>query len=1037
LFRESAHVQLLSWLRRRAGRVPRAAQRPRLRLEYLEDRLAPASSITVVQGAAGSGSLDSFLSPTNGTLNPADGGNNPGTLSTGALTQVGPGVDISIGAQASITFNDLGGTLALQTGPGHAATFYTSGPNAAFITFANVNNILSTAGGAIAFNAGTDLTLAGLSSGGGAISGTTANGNLTVGGNESAGAAAVSLTAGGTDMVLTYNAAITGSAVTLTADRMVLDTGTVNAGTRPTNIVTLAPSTSGRPINLGGTGDPTGELRLSQAELNTITAGVLRVGSSAGGTITIGAPVSAPATWNTLSLIANPTNGQITDLSTGGPLAVPNLALQANLVGLVSGGTASRNQISNLAANVSASLTVIDMAALTVGTVDGVQGITATGTLQLYASAPNTELTVNQAITAHSPPPDASAVVSLSFDDMAINAPLNAGLPGDRAPEVDLGPVSHGQAIDVGGADGPGVLGLTAAELDEIHTPGQLGLVNFTANITISAAIDATGHFGSLTLDTQGAIIEGPGGVLTVPSLQLSAQTGVGSGTPLAIQVGALSADVVSGGVAVNNTGAGDLTVPLIWGKQSIPSQGGDPLNRVQGDVTVATDAGLTVSSLVGATGTVTLSGGSAGKGSAISILGPVVGNTATVLGGPGADTITVTATLTTPLMVDGRGGDDDYQVNLGNLGAPVQVNDTGGGSNTVTVNSTPAAATLVVTPAAVTWDGSETVTYSGVQQVTVNGGDAGNTFYVQGTAAGTPVTVNTGNGSNGVIVGSTTTASGVLDDLHAALTVNAGSGLTGLVVNDMGSTVNDAVTVNGAQLTVAKAVGPGAQTFTLNYAASGTLVLNVQTGAGNDAVNVRGTAANATTVVGTGAGDDGVIVGSTSDIGGVVDNLLGPLSVDLGGGTNGLVVNDMGSTTTDGVVLTGTSILLGKQSRQLHVSYAATGGTLFLNVQTGSGDDVVNVQGTAANATTIVGTGAGADTFGVAVTAASGYAQSGPGSLFLDGGAGADTLVVADLTGGGTKKPDPPALPSGALEVDYSGGLASFISYADMEAVT
>jgi hypothetical protein len=323
------------------------------------------------------------------------------------------------------------------------------------------------------------------------------------------------------------------------------------------------------------------------------------------------------------------------------------------------------------------------------------------------------------------------------------------------------------------------------------------------------------------------------------------------------------------------------------------------------------------------------------------------------------------------------------------------------------------------------------------VQGLTVNGGDAGNNFNVQSTAAGAPVTVNTGNGSNGVIVGSTNTTSGVVDNLKAALTVNAGSGLTGLVVNDLGSTVNDTVTVDGAQLTLAKAAGPGAQTFTLDYAASGALVLNVQTGAGNDSVKVQSTAADVTTVLGTGAGDDGVILGSTSDSSGVIDNLRGLLSVDLGGGTNGLVVNDLGGTTTDGVVLFGTSITLGKQSRQLHVLYAATGGTLVLNVQTGSGNDLVNVQGTAANATTVIGTGAGNDSFGVAVTSASGYAQSGPGSLFLGGGAGANELIVSDLTGGGTKRPDPPTLPAGTLEVDYAGGLSSFISYADMESVT
>jgi hypothetical protein len=410
-----------------------------------------------------------------------------------------------------------------------------------------------------------------------------------------------------------------------------------------------------------------------------------------------------------------------------------------------------------------------------------------------------------------------------------------------------------------------------------------------------------------------------------------------------------------------------------------------------------------------------------------------------TLDGGAAADVINVTATGGTPLAVNGMGGGDSITVEFGPLTAAVNVTETGGGTNTLTVSGAAASKTYTVTAAQVA-DNSATpqqLTYAGVQGLTVNGGDAGNDFNVQSTAAGTPVTVHTGNGSNGVQVGSANNSSGVVDNLAAALTVNAGSGLTGLVINDQGSTVNDSVTVTAAAVTLSKTVGASPRTVTVNYSASGNLELLVATGGGNDSVLVQGTAANVMTFISTAAGTDGVTVGSTSDSSGVVDNLLGPLSVDLGGGTNGLVVNDLGGTTTDGVVLFGTSITVGKLSRQLHVSYAASGGTLALNVQTGSGDDQVNVQGTAANATTIIGAGAGTDSFGVAVTAASGYAQSGPGSLFLDGGAGADALVVADLTGGGIRRPNPATLPSGTQEVDYSGGLSSFISYAGMESVT
>src|SRR5690348_3966725 len=68
-----------------------------LRLEALEDRVAPATNITIV--ATGVGTLDQFLSPTNGTITTADDTGDPAaTLSAAALEAVGAGVIISIAA---------------------------------------------------------------------------------------------------------------------------------------------------------------------------------------------------------------------------------------------------------------------------------------------------------------------------------------------------------------------------------------------------------------------------------------------------------------------------------------------------------------------------------------------------------------------------------------------------------------------------------------------------------------------------------------------------------------------------------------------------------------------------------------------------------------------------------------------------------------------------------------------------------------------------------------------------------------------------
>jgi hypothetical protein len=109
----------------------RAAQTRQARpaLEALEDRTLPATTLTILPGAVGSGSLDARFLQNGGQLAASDGGNAPGTLSTGALTTIGAARNIIVHAGAALTFNDLGGSLNLLTGPGHSASFAAGGPS--------------------------------------------------------------------------------------------------------------------------------------------------------------------------------------------------------------------------------------------------------------------------------------------------------------------------------------------------------------------------------------------------------------------------------------------------------------------------------------------------------------------------------------------------------------------------------------------------------------------------------------------------------------------------------------------------------------------------------------------------------------------------------------------------------------------------------------------------------------------------------------------------------------------------------------------
>src|SRR5271166_1951722 len=152
--------------------------------------------------------------------------------------------------------------------------------------------------------------------------------------------------------------------ITLIADAMFINKG-VNSGTAATS---LTPASVSQAISLGGNDAP-GVLGLTQAELNEITAGTLRIGSIIAGNITITAAISNPPGSNTLSLI---NNGSISE-GTFSSLTIPNLRISST--GPVTLGSAN-NIIATLAATATNGLTVNDGThILAIGTVDGVAGI--------------------------------------------------------------------------------------------------------------------------------------------------------------------------------------------------------------------------------------------------------------------------------------------------------------------------------------------------------------------------------------------------------------------------------------------------------------------------------------------------------------------------------------------------------------------------------------------------------------------------------------------------------------------------------------
>jgi hypothetical protein len=270
---------------------------------------------------------------------------------------VSAGQDILVGSATVDNFGDLeaNGDLFLAAGRDIIVD------ENAFVDVFGTGTIMATAGHNVAFLASDGTTGSRMTTEGGAITIITA--------------------AGGTFTSASGNASgvlrSTGGAITISADDITIDSPIVAmAGT-----VTLRPVTASRAIDLGT--ETAGQLSLTDAEVDRITASLLRIGTEASGAITISAAIS-PAIANILSLV---TASGIADTGAGA-LTITNLALTAATVDL--DGTNSVTNLAGTAAGISATSFRFDNTGpLTIApSIDGSSGLTAAnGAINLTAPA--------------------------------------------------------------------------------------------------------------------------------------------------------------------------------------------------------------------------------------------------------------------------------------------------------------------------------------------------------------------------------------------------------------------------------------------------------------------------------------------------------------------------------------------------------------------------------------------------------------------------------------------------------------------------
>jgi hypothetical protein len=205
------------------------------------------------------------------------------------------------------------------------------------------------------------------------------------------------------------------------------------------------------------------------------------------------------------------------------------------------------------------------------------------------------------------------------------------------------------------------------------------------------------------------------------------------------------------------------------------------------------------------------------------------------------------------------------------------------------------------------------------VSTLTVSGGSGGNTFQVQGTAIGTPVTINAGAGNDTFNVGS----SNSLNSIQGALIVNAGGGTNTLNANDSSSANGQSYTLSSTQLgRSGVATITYASIHQFNVSASGSETLTLVAPAPTALVTFHGGSGTNTL--------QGANVANTWAISGVNSGKVGNVTFDhfqnLTGGTS----SDAFNFTTTIASVSGT---LNGGAGSNEISYSTLGNSFLVNV--------------------------------------------------------------------------------------------------------
>lgn len=411
------------------------------------------------------------------------------------------------------------------------------------------------------------------------------------------------------------------------------------------------------------------------------------------------------------------------------------------------------------------------------------------------------------------------------------------------------------------------------------------------ATLTVSAG-GISGTAGDSFFGANGQLL--PSGIESI-----TVKTGLGTDT-VRVQgtAGGTTTDITSAGGTDNVTVglAGDMQG--IAGALSIAATG-TVVNLTLNDsadatartatITNAQVTGLApaaISFAEGKIGSFTVLGGTGDDVFTISSVQAAGGTNVNVIdAGGGNDQITL-ASAGAAGTLRGSGGDDQITVGTGSLDSiigAIIVEGGGQAGDSLVLNDSvsPFSDTFTITSTMINRVVFGSVTFSGVGGVTLNAQSGANAVNIVSTAAGVPLTLNSGAGFDTITLGS---GSGNLDNILAPIILDGGTNTDTLTLNDSLSTAAHTYTVTGTTFS--------RDGLILITSAANVEIITLLAGSGGDTLDAR----NATTplTLNAGGGDD-LVLGSP-----FADTLIGSPGLDTYAGfgiTGDAIVTDAGIT--------------------------------------------------------------------------------------------------------------------------------------------